>query len=90
MEQERGFATGILLAHHHQCEQAGCQVSRPHAVILDPADYNAWLDPENQDTDELQRLLEPYSPKQMSAKPVSTFVNNVKNQGPECVEPLGE
>ena len=59
-------------------------------MILDPADYNAWLDPENQDTDELQRLLKPYSPKQMSAKPVSTFVNNVKNQGPECVEPLGE
>ena len=57
---------------------------------LDPADYNAWLDPENQDTDELQRLLKPDSPKQMSAKPVSTFVNNVKNQGPECVEPLGE
>lgn len=56
-------------------------------VILNPADYDAWLDPENQDTDELQRLLEPYSPKQMSAKPMSTFVNNARNQGAECIAP---
>jgi len=59
-------------------------------AILDPAAYDAWLDPENDDTDELQRLLEPYDPKQMSAKPVSTFVNNARNQGPVCIEPREE
>src|SRR4029453_7859432 len=56
-------------------------------VILDPADYDAWLDPENEDTGELQRLLEPYDHKRMSAKPVSTFVNNARNQGAECIKP---
>ena len=56
-------------------------------VILDAADYDAWLDPENDDTAELQRLLEPYDHKQMSAKPVSTFVNNARNQGAKCIEP---
>jgi len=59
-------------------------------VILDPVDYNAWLNPENDDTDELQRLLEPYDPKRMSARPVNTFVNNARNQGPECVDPREE
>jgi len=54
-------------------------------VILDPIDYDAWLDPENDDTSELQRLLEPYDPTHMTAKPASTFVNNARNQGPECV-----
>jgi hypothetical protein len=38
----------------------------------------------------LQRLLEPYDHTVMSAKPVSTFVNNARNQGPECIEPRGE
>jgi putative SOS response-associated peptidase YedK len=66
------------------------QVHDRMPVILDPVDYAAWLDPENNDTAGLQRLLEPYDHTVMSAKPVSTFVNNARNQGPECIEPRGE
>jgi putative SOS response-associated peptidase YedK len=48
-------------------------------VILDPEDYQAWLECE-------QIPLVPYPAGRMTARPVSTAVNNVKTQGAECVE----
>jgi putative SOS response-associated peptidase YedK len=56
-------------------------------VLVDPSDYKQWLDPAER-PDVLQELLRPYPPKSMEAYPVSTFVNNVKNKGPQCVAPL--
>ena len=55
-------------------------------VILDSADYDRWLDPQVQDSVELAALLTPFPSERMTARPVSTFVNNVRNQGPQCVE----
>ena len=52
-------------------------------VILDPDDYDAWLggtDGEN--------LLRPYPSKKMARYPVSRAVGNVKNTGPELIEPI--
>ena len=57
-------------------------------VILSPGDYEAWLDPENSDCDGLRKLLDAYPGNQMRTTPVRPFVNNVRNQGPECAEPL--
>jgi putative SOS response-associated peptidase YedK len=57
-------------------------------VILSPGDYEAWLDPENSDCDGLLKLLDTYPGNQMRTTLVRPFVNNVRNQGPECVEPL--
>jgi putative SOS response-associated peptidase YedK len=48
-------------------------------VILNPADYDAWLDPANDDVEELQSLLVPFSGKMMKARPVSTYVNNARD-----------
>jgi putative SOS response-associated peptidase YedK len=56
-------------------------------VIVDPSDFKLWLDPVEGPA-VLQELLRPYAPKSMEAYPVSTFVNNVRNKGPQCVEAL--
>ncbi len=52
-------------------------------VILDPADYDAWLD----GTDG-ENLLRPYPSKKMARYPVSRAVGNVKNTGPDLIEPI--
>ena len=51
-------------------------------VILSPSDYDRWLDPGVTDPDEVHDLLRPY-PGEMHAHPVSSAVNNARNDGPE-------
>ncbi len=58
------------------------------AVILDPGDYDLWLDPAIQEVERLQPLLRPYPAEALTAYPVSTRVNNPANDHPECVEPI--
>ena len=54
-------------------------------VILDPEDYDQWLDPDSYDIEGLQELLVPFeSPLQV--EPVNPIVNSVKNDVPECVD----
>ena len=55
-------------------------------VILPERDYGAWLDPKNENA--LQALLKPYPAEEMRAYPISMRVSNVKNEGPELVEPV--
>ena len=57
-------------------------------VILRPENYDQWLDPKNEDVDELAKLLVPYAEKEMAAYPVSTLVNNPKFDDPRCIEPV--
>ncbi len=57
-------------------------------VILDPKDYDLWLDPDVRDAGKLRRLLGPYPPEDMAAYPVSLRVNNPRNDDPACIEPL--
>lgn len=57
-------------------------------VILEPADYAAWLDPKNDDTDALIALLKPAVPDVWTSLPVSKQVNNARNEGPELLEPV--
>jgi putative SOS response-associated peptidase YedK len=56
-------------------------------VILPKKAYKLWLDPENQDLDELVALLQPYPADKMIAYPVSTLVNSPRNNSPECIRP---
>jgi putative SOS response-associated peptidase YedK len=51
-------------------------------VILDPVDYDAWLNPESGDA---AYMLAPFDAERMTAKPVNTFVNNARNEGAECI-----
>jgi putative SOS response-associated peptidase YedK len=57
-------------------------------VILDPKDYDLWLDPDVRDAGKPSALLGPYPPEDMAAFPVSLRVNNPRNDDPECIEPL--
>jgi putative SOS response-associated peptidase YedK len=59
-------------------------------VVLDQADYQPWLDPVVQKPEELAPLLRPYTSEAMVADPVSTWVNNPRNDDPRCVEPQRE
>jgi putative SOS response-associated peptidase YedK len=57
-------------------------------LMLSPDRYDAWLDPRQNGKDDLLALLEPAAPGRLEAYPVSTMVSNVKNNGPELVDPL--
>jgi len=55
-------------------------------VILDPKDYDLWLDPEVKKSELLQPLLRPYPTEEMMAYPVSKAVNKPSNDSTECIE----
>lgn len=56
-------------------------------VILDPKDYDLWLDATPQTPDKLTHLIKSFPTEGMSAHPVSTLVNKPGNDRPECVVP---
>ncbi len=56
-------------------------------LMVEPGRRSAWLDPRTA-RDELLGLLVPAAPGTLEAFPVSTMVGNVRNNGPELVEPL--
>ena len=53
-------------------------------VILDPGDYDVWLDPGMKDSSAISQLLKPLDARLMRAYPVSSRVNNVENDDAEC------
>ena len=58
-------------------------------VIIQPADYNAWLGHHtNQDT--LQTLLKPYAAEEMVAYRVSSKVNSPQYDAPDCLLKITE
>lgn len=57
-------------------------------VILPEEAWDRWLDPDDADPEALLALLGPAPVEVMEAYPVSTIVNSVRNDGPECVAPL--
>ena len=56
-------------------------------VIIDPADFDAWLDT-SRGTETAQALLKPYPAETMTAYPVSKHVNKPENDDPGCIEPV--
>jgi len=59
-------------------------------VILDAENHEAWLGEEAATPERLAAMLRPYDAGLMAAWPVSQAVGNVRNNGPELVEPLRE
>jgi putative SOS response-associated peptidase YedK len=71
--------------------QAEDELGRIHdrmPMIVERERYADWLDPHVSEPEELRRLLVPASPGRLEAYPVSTSVNNVRNNGRELLEPL--
>jgi putative SOS response-associated peptidase YedK len=58
-------------------------------VMLLTEDYDRWLDSDIA-LDELRSLLKPYDSELMEACAVSRAANNVRNDNPECIAPIGE
>lgn len=59
-------------------------------VQVAPHNWAAWLDPGLQDAQTALELVHVPAPGEMSAYAVSRRVSNVRNDGPELVEPLRE
>jgi putative SOS response-associated peptidase YedK len=53
-------------------------------VILEPCDYDRWLDPAAA-KDDLLALIQPFPAQNMTSEQVNPRVNNVRNDDPECV-----
>jgi putative SOS response-associated peptidase YedK len=56
-------------------------------VILNSEDYDRWLSPESGDPEQPNALLAPYPSERMQLWPVSTVVNNARNDAPDCIRP---
>jgi putative SOS response-associated peptidase YedK len=70
-----------------EANELAAQMHDRMPVILSPNDYMEWLDPQSK---EPEKLLTPFQASEMSAIPVNPIVNNARNEGPECIEPLVE
>jgi putative SOS response-associated peptidase YedK len=57
-------------------------------LLVERDRYSSWLDPAHDDPGELRDLLVPAAPGRLTAFPVSTEVNNVRNNGPELIEAI--
>lgn len=57
-------------------------------VILDGDPLDRWLDPALEEPEELLSLLNPFPDDAMAAWPVSTKVNNPRNDTPDVIAPL--
>ena len=55
-------------------------------VMLPPDAWDAWLDRDNNDVDALREFLVPAPAELIRLHPVSTDVNNVRNNGPSLIE----
>lgn len=56
-------------------------------VILEPGDFERWLDPEEHNTKILRNLMHPVVPGILSMYPVVRYVNKAGNEGKECLKP---
>ena len=59
-------------------------------VVLPSSVWDEWLDVDNEDTEQLRRLLVPAPSESLHFWPVSTLVNKATNEGPELIEPIDE
>jgi putative SOS response-associated peptidase YedK len=57
-------------------------------MMVEPDRWASWLDAGISGKDDLLSLLVPAAPGRLEAFPVSRAVGNVKNNGPELVEPI--
>ncbi|MDX1514477.1 MAG: SOS response-associated peptidase [Gammaproteobacteria bacterium] len=57
-------------------------------AILEKDHFDAWLDPGRQSAGELEDLLKPRDDADLQLRPVSTYVNNPRNNDPRCTEAL--
>jgi putative SOS response-associated peptidase YedK len=57
-------------------------------ALLTAEHWATWLDASNQDLTRLTALLDGGPPDLLTMEPVSTDVNNVRNNRPDLIEPV--
>ena len=57
-------------------------------AILAPEKYEAWLDPENQNVDDLENILQNWTLSELINRPVSKQVNNARTNDASNIKPL--
>lgn len=63
------------------------QIHNRMPLILEAEDVQMWLDP-GDDPSDAMHLFRPYPAHKMAAYPVSTTVNNPRNESAACIEPI--
>ncbi len=59
-------------------------------VVLDPLDYDVWLNPENQDIQGLTSLLRPADPRDWAVHPVSQRANSPRINDKALIVPIAD
>jgi putative SOS response-associated peptidase YedK len=85
-EQDNSLETFTVITT--DASPATRQIHDRMPVIVDPHDYQAWLDPALSDLAKLQEMLGPYDGDDLELSPVDKRVNSPQNDDPKCVEPL--
>jgi len=81
---DRVVRTFTIITSAPNDQMAGLHDRMP--VIVPPDSWSRWLDPALADQSELHALLEPSEEIELRIWPVSSLVNNVRNDGPELIE----
>jgi putative SOS response-associated peptidase YedK len=76
--------TIITTAATHQLKE----IHERMPVVLESEIYDTWLDPEFNETDVLQDILIAHKEDVLEMYPVSSYVNNSRNEGETCIERL--
>ena len=96
----QAFSFAGLWAYNRKLDTTSCmiitmaagdpmqQIHDRQPVILDPSDYDAWLDPETSAADAKAMILAHNLDGDLQFHRVSRTVNSVKNQGGDCIEPI--
>lgn len=57
-------------------------------AIISPEKYTAWLDPDNQNVEVLEEILQKWTVTELINRPVSKQVNNARNNDTSNIKPL--
>lgn len=69
--------------------ELAAQIHNRMPVILEPQNYEQWLDPSEPDLGELQKLLKPYPVEKMARREFAKAVNNSKNKDEATLISIG-
>lgn len=58
-------------------------------VVLEPEQFNLWLNPDNVETDKLQSLLTPSTANKLDIYAVGSYVNKPTHDTEECIKLVG-
>lgn len=86
-EDERAWLLTATIITTSSTDELG-RIHDRMPLVVEPGNWEQWLDADQSDPTELQPLMAPAIATSMQAYPVSTNVNNVRNNGPELIEPL--